>query len=122
MILSGKNTIISECRQNKNRRKGHGNPRGGNLFMCFSLSFAKRHMHCVAKTLADLLADVLPNANDMAGCPHLNDLPIVGHPVECSVDGQTAFTEHCLNIVRHLHAGGIHIFVLQDDCVKFQEF
>jgi len=79
-------------------------------------------MHPVAETLANLFADVFSYPDDMARCPHLNDLPIVGHPVECSVDGQTAFTEHCLNIVRHLHVGGIHIFVLQDDCVKFQEF
>ena len=84
--------------------------------------FAKRHVYRVAKTLAYLFADVFPYSDDMAGCPHFHNLAVVWHAVECGVDGQTAFAEHRLDVERHLHVGGIHVFVLQDDGVKFQKF
>jgi len=79
-------------------------------------------MHHISEILPDLLADVLPNSDDMAGCPHLNDLSVVGHAIERGMDRQTAFTEHRLDVERYLHVGGVHVFVLQDDCVKFQKF
>lgn len=90
--------------------------------MPFLISFAKSHMHPIAKTLADLLADILPNPDDMARCPHVHNLTVVWHTVEGGMDGQTAFAEHRLDVERYLHVGGIHVFVLQDDSVKFQEF
>lgn len=79
-------------------------------------------MHRVAETLADLYADVFSNTDDMAWCPHFHNLAIVRYTVEGGMDRQTAFTEHRLDVERYLHVGGVHVFVLQDDCVKFQKF
>ena len=64
-----------------NRRKSFRDLCGGNSLVCVSFLFAKRHMHHIPETLANLLADVLSNANDMARCPHFYDLPIVRHVI-----------------------------------------
>ena len=78
-------------------------------------------MHRVAKTLANLLADVLPQSDDEARCPHLHDLAVVWHTIESGVDQQAAFAEHRLDVEWHFHIGGIHIAVLQDDGIEFHE-
>ena len=39
-------------------------------------------MHRVAKSLANLFADVLPQADDEAWRSHLDNLPVVRHAVE----------------------------------------
>ena len=77
-------------------------------------------MHWVAETLSNLLADVFPNADDVAWRSHLHDLAVVGHSVESGVDQQTALAKHRLDVERHLHVGGVHIFVLQDYRIEFQ--
>ena len=43
-------------------------------------------MHLVAKSLAYLFADVLPQADDEARRSHFDDLPIVWHAVEGGVN------------------------------------
>ena len=92
------------------------------LSVFFSIPFAKRHMHRVAKTLANLLADVLPQSDDEARCPHLHDLAVVWHTVKSGVDQQTAFAEQCPDVEWHLNIGGIHIAVLKDNGIEFHEF
>ena len=68
------------------------------------MPLAKSHMHWVAETLSNLLADVFPNADDVAWCSHLHDLAVVGHSVESGVDQQTAFAEYRLDVERRLQA------------------
>ena len=92
------------------------------LSVPFSIPFAKCHMHCVAEVFANLPADILPNADDMAGCPHLYNLTVAGDTVKRGMDGQPALAEKRLYVKRNLHVGGVHVFVLQDDCIKFQKF
>ena len=77
-------------------------------------------MHWVAETLSNLFSDFLPNTNDVTRRSHLNDLAIVRHTVKSGVNQQSAFAEHCLDVERHLHVGGVHIFVLQDYRIEFQ--
>lgn len=69
-------------------------------------------MYCVAEALANLFADVLPYSDDVARRSHFHDLAIVWHAVESGVHQQPAFAEHCFNVERHLHVGGIHVLVL----------
>ena len=77
-------------------------------------------MHWVAETLSNLFADVFPKADDVARRSHLNDLAIVRHPIEGGVNRQAAFAEEGLDVERHLHVGRIHVFVLQDYRIEFQ--
>ena len=77
-------------------------------------------MHWVAETLSNLFSDFFPNTNDVTRRSHLNDLAIVRHTVKSGVNQQSAFAEHCLDVERHLHVGGVHIFVLQDYRIEFQ--
>jgi len=77
-------------------------------------------MHCVAEALSHLFADILPYPYDIARCPHADYLPIIRHAVKGSVNQQPAFTEHRLDVEWHLHVSGIHVLILQDDSVKFQ--
>ena len=77
-------------------------------------------MYYIAESFSDLFADILPNANDETGRPHLHYLAVVGHTVEGGVNSQSAFAEECLDVERHLHVGGIHILVLQDDGIEFE--
>ena len=78
-------------------------------------------MHLVAETLANLFADVLSQPDDEAWCPHLHDLAVVWHTVKSGVDQQTAFVEQCLDVEWHLHVSSIHIAVLKDNGIEFQE-
>ena len=64
------------------------------LSVPFSIPFAKCHMHYVAEVFANLPADILPNADDMAGCPHLYHLTVVGDTVKRGMDGQPALAEN----------------------------
>ena len=77
-------------------------------------------MYRVAEAFANLLADVLPNTDDVAGRSHLHNLSVVRHAVESSVHQQTAFAEERLDVKRYLHVCGIHAFILQDYCIEFQ--
>ena len=77
-------------------------------------------MHRVSKTFANLFPNVLPQSNNKTRCSHLHDLSVVWHTVKSGMNQQTALAEQRLDVERHLHLGGIHVFVLQDDCVKFQ--
>ena len=77
-------------------------------------------MHHIAEAFPYLFADVLPDADDVAGRSHLHDLTVVRHAVECSVYQQPAFAEERLYVERHLNVGGIHILVLQDYRIEFQ--
>ena len=77
-------------------------------------------MHWVAETFANLLADVFPNADDVAWRSHFHDLTVVGRTIKSGVNQQTAFAEHRLDVERHLHVGSIHVFVLQDHRIEFQ--
>ena len=72
-------------------------------------------MHRVAKTLANLFADVLPQADDKARRSHLDNLPIVWHAVEGGMDRQPSFPKERLDVERHLDLSGIHVLVLDDD-------
>ena len=76
-------------------------------------------MHRVAKTLANLFADVLPQADDKARRSHLDNLPIVWHAVKGGMDRQPSFPKEYLDVVRHFNVGGIHPFILQDDGIEF---
>ena len=77
-------------------------------------------MYRIAEALSNLFADVLPYPDDIARRSHFHDLPVVGHTVESGVDQQTSFAEHRLDVERHLHVCGVHVFILQDYCIKFQ--
>ena len=57
-------------------------------------------MHHVAKTFANLFADVLPQADDEARRPHLDDLPVVRYAVEGGMNRQATFPEECLDVER----------------------
>ena len=59
------------------------------LSIPFLFPFEKRNMHHICKTLANLLADVLSNADVVAGRPHLHNLAFVEHNDEGGVDVQT---------------------------------
>ena len=50
--------------------------------MLFLFPFIKCDMHWVAEVFANLLADVLPNTDDVAGGSHLHDLAVVRHTVK----------------------------------------
>ena len=76
-------------------------------------------MHHIAKTLANLFADVLPQADDEARRSHLDDLPVVWHPIKGGMDRQPTFAKERLDVERHLDVCGIHIFVLDDDGIEF---
>ena len=76
-------------------------------------------MHHVAKTFANLFADVLPQADDKARHSHLDDLAVVWHAVEGGMDRQPTFAEECLDVERHFDISGIHILVLDDDGIEF---
>ena len=76
-------------------------------------------MYCVAKTFSNLFPDVLPQANDEARRPHLDDLAIVRHAVEGGMYRQSPFAEERLDVEGHLHVSGIHSLVLDDDGVEF---
>ena len=77
-------------------------------------------MHEVAEALANLFADVFPDADDVARRTHLHDLAVVGNSVEGGVNQQSAFAEKHLDVERHLNVGGIHILVLQDRSIEFK--
>ena len=77
-------------------------------------------MHHIAKGFSNPFADVLADADDVAGRSHADDLSVVGHAVEGGVDRQPAFAEQGPNVERHLHVGGIHILVLQDGGIQFK--
>ena len=79
-------------------------------------------MHGVSETFADLFPYVFPQSDDITWRSHLHDLAVVGHTVESGVNQKATFAEQRLDVERHLHVGGIHTFVLQDDCVEFQKF
>ena len=87
--------------------------------VCVLLSFVKCYMHRVAKTLANLFADVLPHTDDEAWRSHLDDLPVVWYTVEGGVDRQPSFAKERLDVERHLDISGIHVLVLDDDGVEF---
>lgn len=70
-------------------------------------------MHWVAEVFANLLADVLPNTDDVAGGSHLHDLAVVRHTVKSGENQQAAFAKQRLDVERHFHIGSIHILVLQ---------
>lgn len=76
-------------------------------------------MHHIAKALANLFADVLPQADDEARRPHLDDLSVVWHTVEGGMNRQASFSEDCLDVERHLDVCGIHVLVLDDDGIEF---
>ncbi len=76
-------------------------------------------MHHVAKSLAYLFADVLPQADDEARRSHLDNLPVVWHAVEGGMDRQPTFAKERLDVERNLNVCGIHIFVLDDDGIEF---
>ena len=76
-------------------------------------------MHRVAKSLAYLFADVLPQADDEARRSHLDDLTVVRYAVEGGMDRQPTFAKDCLDVERHLHVCGIHVLVLDDDGIEF---
>ena len=61
-------------------------------------SFAKCHMHHVAKSLAYLFADVLPQADDEARRSHLDNLAVVWHAVEGGMNRQASFPEERLDV------------------------
>ena len=85
-----------------------------------SIPFTKSDMHCVAEALANLFADILSYPNNMAKRSHFHHLAIVRHPIESGMNQQTTFAEYCFDVERHLHVGSIHVFVLQNYCIKFQ--
>lgn len=76
-------------------------------------------MYHVAKALANLFSDVLTHTDDEARRPHLDDLPVVWHIIEGSVNRQASFPEDRLDVERHFHVGGIHSLVLKDDGIEF---
>ena len=76
-------------------------------------------MHRVAKSLANLFSDVLPHTDDEAWRSHLDNLPVVWHPIKGGMDRQPTFAEERLDVERHLHVCGIHILVLDDDGIEF---
>ena len=76
-------------------------------------------MHHVAEALANLLADVFPNTDDVAWCAHLHNLAVVRDTVESGMYQQSAFAEERLDVEWHLHVGGIHVLVLQDYRIDF---
>lgn len=77
-------------------------------------------MHRVAECFSDLFADILAEAEDVAGSTHLHYLAVVGHPVEGGVNSQSPFAKECLYVEWHLHVSSIHILVLQYDCVELE--
>lgn len=78
-------------------------------------------MNLVAETLANLFADVLSQSDDEARSPHLHDLAVVWHTVKSGVDRHTTFAKQYLDVEWHLNIGGIHITILKDDSIEFQE-
>ena len=76
-------------------------------------------MHHVAKSLANLFADVLPQADDEAWRSHLDNLTVVWHPIKGGMDRQPTFAKDCLDVERHLDISGIHVLVLDDDGIEF---
>ena len=77
-------------------------------------------MYRIAEAFANLFADVLPYADDMARRSHLHNLAVVRHTVESGMHQQTAFAEQCLDIKRYLNVSGIHVLVLHDYFIEFQ--
>jgi len=77
-------------------------------------------MHYVTKSFPNLLANVFPKSNDMARRSHADDLSVVWHSIEGGMNQQPALAKQCLDVERHLHVGGIHVLVLEDDGIEFQ--
>ena len=77
-------------------------------------------MYRIAEALSNLFADVLPYPDDIARRSHFHDLAVIRDTIESGVDQQTSFAEHRLDVERHLHVCGVHVFILQDYCIKFQ--
>ena len=77
-------------------------------------------MHRVAEAFANLLPDVLPYTDDVAGGAHTHYLSVVRHTVEGGVHQQPPFPKEGFYVVRNLHIRGIHGAVLDDDSVKFK--
>lgn len=88
--------------------------------MVFVFSRIKCDMHQGAEGFANLFADVLSYAYDVAGSAHFHDLAVVVDTVEGGVNQQAAFAEESFDVERHLHIGGIHILALQDYRIEFQ--
>ena len=78
-------------------------------------------MHPITEALANLIADVFPQSDDEARCPHFHYLAVVGHTVKSGVDQQTTFAEQCLDVEWHFHVCGIHIAVLKDNGIEIHE-
>ena len=76
-------------------------------------------MHHVAKTLANLFADVLPHTDDEARRSHLDDLAVIWHPVKGGMNRQPTFAKERLDIKGHLNVASIHSLVLKDDGIEF---
>ena len=76
-------------------------------------------MHHVAKSLANLFADVLPHTDDEARRSHLDNLPVVRYAVEGGMDRQPTFAEEYLDVEGHFNVCGIHSLVLKDDGIEF---
>ena len=77
-------------------------------------------MHAVAETFANLLPDVFPHTEDVAGGVHPHYLPVVRNTIESGMYRQPSFPIEGFYIEGDLHIPCIHVAVLDDDGIKLK--
>ena len=80
----------------------------------------KRHFYRITEGLSYLFANVFTDSDDVARRSHLHDLAVVRHAIEGDMNRKATFAEKRFDVEWHLDIGGVHIFVLEDYCVKFK--
>lgn len=87
-----------------------------------ALPLTERDLHGIARLFADFGADILPDADDMAGRAHFDEAALIRRTVEGGGNRHAAFPEFLFNVERNFHIRPVDAVDLFDLGFEFIDF